>query len=375
MNSMRRGRRAESGFTLVELLVVIAIIGILVALLLPAVQAAREAARRMSCSNNLKQIALAAHNFHDTYKALPPLVSHSGGPTFFFHILPYIEQQNMMDLYYGGATDGSANSTDIRRHMGNETVTSNYGIIDAAGLSQNVQGIPAYHCPTYRSPDVQRAIDGNRTARGPKGDYAIVFTQGRGNDTRVDFSATENSWWGHHNSANQGNINRQKGAIVTGTTIGLPNDGGVDGVNGRRRKEAKLAFGFHSILDGTTNVAMVGEKYWRRDEFTRACCNSNRADGSVFVQDGNWREYNVARNLRLPLRVGAENHVNTAGGWVEDDPRNNTPARGAGFGSYHSGAVQFALCDGSVRGISETIDRFVQFRLADRSDGLPVELP
>ena len=114
MQSKTRSR----GFTLVELLVVIAIIGILVALLLPAVQAAREAARRMSCGNNLKQIALAAHNFHDTYKMLPPIVNHSGGPTFFFHILPYIEQQPLMDLYTGGATDSGGNSTDIRRQYG-----------------------------------------------------------------------------------------------------------------------------------------------------------------------------------------------------------------------------------------------------------------
>jgi prepilin-type N-terminal cleavage/methylation domain-containing protein len=102
-NSMRRG------FTLVELLVVIAIIGVLVALLLPAVQAAREAARRMQCVNNLKQIGLACHNFHDVYGYLP----HGGsdGPTqsccnateragwsWAFHITPFIEQQTVYDL-------------------------------------------------------------------------------------------------------------------------------------------------------------------------------------------------------------------------------------------------------------------------------------
>ncbi|MCA9118801.1 MAG: DUF1559 domain-containing protein [Planctomycetaceae bacterium] len=100
-----------SGFTLVELLVVIAIIGILVALLLPAVQAAREAARRMQCSNNLKQLGIAAHNIHDTYKRLPPLCAPSAttrltvdgpfkgpyGRTVFHWLLPYIEEQTIYD--------------------------------------------------------------------------------------------------------------------------------------------------------------------------------------------------------------------------------------------------------------------------------------
>jgi prepilin-type N-terminal cleavage/methylation domain-containing protein/prepilin-type processing-associated H-X9-DG protein len=110
-NSMSRAVRArclrQAGFTLVELLVVIAIIGVLVALLLPAVQAARESARRSQCKNNLKQHALAAHNFHDINKSFPPMVAPSSsaaitvppklkGPigfTLFTWLLPYIEQR------------------------------------------------------------------------------------------------------------------------------------------------------------------------------------------------------------------------------------------------------------------------------------------
>src|SRR5262245_46197242 len=104
---MRYGnRRRSAAFTLVELLVVIAIIGVLVALLLPAVQAAREAARRMQCSNNLRQIGLACHNFHDVRGCTPPSRSASGGfphlgiPANAYHgwavwLLPYMEQGNI----------------------------------------------------------------------------------------------------------------------------------------------------------------------------------------------------------------------------------------------------------------------------------------
>src|SRR5687768_1756231 len=88
-------RRFRAGFTLVELLVVIAIIGVLVALLLPAVQAAREAARRMSCGNNLKQLALGVHNYHDTCNVFPYEMYRNPGWGWGAFLLPYIEQQNL----------------------------------------------------------------------------------------------------------------------------------------------------------------------------------------------------------------------------------------------------------------------------------------
>jgi len=91
--------RRETGFTLVELLVVIAIIGILVALLLPAVQAAREAARRISCQNNLKQLGIALHNYHDTHKALPPTSTNRPRHTWAPSMFPFFEQTNLGDQY------------------------------------------------------------------------------------------------------------------------------------------------------------------------------------------------------------------------------------------------------------------------------------
>src|SRR5436190_15716662 len=106
--SLKNGR--QGGFTLVELLVVIAIIGVLVALLLPAVQAAREAARRMQCTNHLKQMGLALHNFHDTNKVFPAADDELPASTaltgsglwkaaWTAHILPYIEQQSLFAQY------------------------------------------------------------------------------------------------------------------------------------------------------------------------------------------------------------------------------------------------------------------------------------
>lgn len=104
------------GFTLVELLVVIAIIGVLIALLLPAVQAAREAARRMQCSNNLKQLSLACHMYHDAYNSLPPYGLHRGtstssGPNWMVFLLSFFEQQALTDMIESGGTDAAVNGT------------------------------------------------------------------------------------------------------------------------------------------------------------------------------------------------------------------------------------------------------------------------
>src|SRR5262249_23619791 len=110
--------RSRLAFTLVELLVVIGIIGFLIGLLLPAVQKVREAANRMKCQNNLKQLGLAAHHCHDTMESMPPMLGYfpptaercSGG--LFFHLLPFAEQHNLYAVSYSSTTD----TYDVRRN-------------------------------------------------------------------------------------------------------------------------------------------------------------------------------------------------------------------------------------------------------------------
>jgi prepilin-type N-terminal cleavage/methylation domain-containing protein len=131
-------RPARRGFTLVELLVVIAIIGVLVALLLPAVQAAREAARRTTCTNKLRQLALATHSVNDTFKALPPLAGNfprnsTNRGTVFYFLLPYLEQKNFFD----STVDAQGRYVASNLVQGASPPVRAYGVF-----------LPSYICPS-----------------------------------------------------------------------------------------------------------------------------------------------------------------------------------------------------------------------------------
>ena len=224
---VQRKHSASGGFTLVELLVVIAIIGVLVALLLPAVQAAREAARRMQCSNNLRQLALASHNFHDAKGFLPPAFigdnsdTPHGWATWAALILPYIEGGNQYAQW------------DVTRRVDKQPV--------AAYATQ----LPFYLCTSRPRPVL--SINDFATPGGSLSDYAAAFGTG------ADY------------------IN-SNGALIPN----MPNVGkNANGEDILTQWSSQTTFA--DIRDGTSNTFMFGEKHIRPDSL-----RGKNEDRSVF---------------------------------------------------------------------------------------------
>jgi prepilin-type N-terminal cleavage/methylation domain-containing protein/prepilin-type processing-associated H-X9-DG protein len=224
---MQRQCNAERnchGFTLVELLVVIAIIGILIALLLPAVQAARESARRSQCSNNLKQLGLAAQTFHDTKKFLPPSRMGTDYVTWAVVMLPFMEEQN----YYS--------QWDVKRRYVDHT----------AAVTR--RGVPGYFCPSRRAPN---AVFSNDNPSGGLSDYAACAGTGTGD-----------------------------GVNANGTMIAAQITTSANMIT-----EWKGLISMASIKDGTSNTFLIGEKHIRRlnAQGTGAFVQGTGDDRSVYT--------------------------------------------------------------------------------------------
>jgi prepilin-type N-terminal cleavage/methylation domain-containing protein len=323
-------RRTSSGFTLVELLVVIAIIGILVAMLLPAVQSAREAARRSSCSNNLKQIGIGLHNYHDTYKVFP------SGWVFHAPLLPAVERQS-----WGWSALLLPFMEQAPLHQQIEVTKWNlYYALNGPNGARVMQGVKTplegFICPSD-SGFVRPGLVVN--ARNFQFPASTNYNPGLSNYIGVA---------GHRvNRVNQGN-----------------NTGMFWGNSG---------VGFRDILDGSSNTIVVGErdtKYGRGGTWVGVFNPNGHGARGIWQVTGQNR-----------AKLNAPDPPNT---WNQPD------GVGEGFSSLHPGGGQFLLGDGSTRFVSETIDHFWQGnganahtnannrayqRLLTIADGLPVKLP
>ncbi|HEV7280107.1 MAG TPA: DUF1559 domain-containing protein [Pirellulaceae bacterium] len=350
--------RGRTGFTLVELLVVIAIIGVLVALLLPAVQAAREAANRMSCGNNLKQLGIGLHNHHDTKKVLPPgghndsppigpNVNGNWGSSWMVFILPYIEQGPLYDRFQ--FTDGSG--------WTGTSATNN------ANAARGVQ-IPIYFCPS--SPLTNVAI----SAHGIPDNMAPTY---------VGISGAVNGLIPGYTESRIANPTGSAGCCSGGIASG----GGT-----LVRGNAKLKFA--SITDGLSNTLIVSEN---GDFLTTA--NGSKVDWRASAQHGfiigsQWRAAPPAHNnadnrtfnmttVRWPINDKKGRSQGTAG-WPDagncgalgvcSNASTNLP-----LNSAHPGGVMGLMGDGSVRFISETTAMSIVAAAATRDDGQSTQLP
>jgi len=313
---------SHRGFTLVELLVVIAIIGVLVALLLPAVQAARESARRMQCANHLKQIGLAIHNFEDANKVLVPArMENYGGVTWAVFILPYLEQTafaQQWDLnrwYYDQGLNG------------NTTRQTQLKVMYCPSRQRNLKVSQNNDIPEVGS----SAAPANVNVPGALGDYASS-----NGDTDADFIIAPNGALiqalvtytsGQINPTMNGQVLCSAPPCVVQTWV----------------SRTRLSM----ITDGTSNTLVIGEKYVRLSSY------GNNEDTALYNGDRPDPTLRVA-GPKFPLA------------WTVNEPYNRQ------FGGIHPGICQFVFLDGSVRPVSTVTSGTILGLLARRDDGAAV---
>ncbi len=297
----------RAGFSLVELLVVIAIIGAMVAILLPAVQAAREASRNSSCRNNLKQIATAMHLYHDAARRLPPArldtndAAHQTGvvgTSTFFMLLPYLEEDNTAALY--------------DKSQGYKGTAGNIAVANTP--------MPVYLCPSMNLPRSVPDSDPNCDEVGAPASYAVST------GSTITFAPNFPLF----------NLPPHNGAIIHpmyGATS-IP----------------KIV-----VTDGTSKTLMVGEMNYGVAGIIWSCKGPN------FERWGQTRWALGYPGVTWGSTLAPLNNKN-----VQNLTMDIFPNEAEAFRSDHSGGVNFALVDGSVRFISENIDQGVLKALSTR---------
>ncbi|MEO2016079.1 MAG: DUF1559 domain-containing protein, partial [Fuerstiella sp.] len=344
-----------AGFTLIELLVVIAIIAILIALLLPAVQQAREAARRTQCKNNLKQLGLAMHNYHDVHNVFPhnhqrytngPMpADRTGGFGWLVYSLPYLDNAPL----YNTLTFQNVNK-DSGVDVANGGFQGNYDAYRNA--------LKAVRCPSNDLP----AVETRRwqTAGGYR-------WRGLGNPIQADgggvtdYVGSLGHIWGGWKDCGAVPDSLVNDAMP-GLNLGTKGQPGTPWVNGERANEWQVgngvfvysgSRGVKDIVDGTSNTVAVFENM-----------HYLGGNGPVFrFERSHYASWMTTlgsnHNLRNP--INDRRYQQGAG-----DLRCESPS------SRHTGGVQVLLADGSVHFLTENIDHGVRYRIAVRNDGQTV---
>ena len=333
------------GFTLVELLVVIAIIGILVALLLPAIQAAREAARRTQCNNNLKQIGVAMHNYHDTFKTLPPGFTNDygaavnyTGQAYAHHASPPPTANNVPQRYYASWAWSAYVAPYMELSAQHQTLNVTGMWAAQSLLNPESQLVLRTRVDSFRCPS-----DIGKETNTTGGEYRPADTSG----TQYDAATSNYAGVCDDNSANVDNTqNNCSGVLYVDSNTN-----------------------FRDVLDGTSSVLMVGERCFERQH---ARCGVMQSCGAALM-------YVIATSNQLSHdnRGNAAAVGSAARGINFDSPQacNNLWEAKSSFHSLHPGGAQFVLVDGSAHFISENIDLTTFRRLANRQDGEPAQVP
>jgi prepilin-type N-terminal cleavage/methylation domain-containing protein len=323
----RPARRPQRGFTLIELLVVIAIIAILIALLLPAVQQAREAARRTQCVNNLHQIGLAMHNYENAFRTFPPGYvagnppyppfvqnSHERGCwTWGTMILPYIDQAPLYNQLNPGP------------------ILPQQVLATPAGLRAMQTPLEAFRCPSDTGPLVNN-FDNTLGGNEQTGNFYSRFVTDGASKIPI---ATSNYM------LNMGPGDSTTPAVDP-TIYGPPL--GIGAQNSRVR--------IRDITDGTSNTFCVGERAWKLNDLLvgAGTALAISADPLVNINQGTSWDIKSAGTNVMSLTYDGPNFCPPA-------PHGQRQHQSRAFNSAHEGGVFFLFCDGSVRFISENIDQ------------------